>query len=191
MEVEFMFDFLVIKISSIHLVGPKMTVTFYQCLPIRLHVYGMFKKKSSNTSRYFSIILNNFYFYHHNFQNNHDVYSTLQSLPHPSYVYCGKFSIDSTNYIVTGCYDHVARIWSRTKLSDTQDYELIQELEAHESFINSICLQFKDETFLTGDGLGTIIAWSAKKNRRSPIRREWQIYKKIKIKELEGFPIKI
>lgn len=109
-------------------------------------------------------------------------------MPHPSYVYCGKFTPNTSNYVVSGCYDHVARVWARS--SNSYEYELIQELEAHESFVNAICFQSKEETCLTGDGIGVVIVWTMKRNRRSPsARREWQIAKKIKIKDIEGVPI--
>ncbi|XP_011499272.1 PREDICTED: jouberin-like [Ceratosolen solmsi marchali] len=113
----------------------------------------------------------------------------IQSLPHPSYVYCGKFSMEVTDYIVTGCYDKVARVWALLPSGDNEGYELVQELEIHESFVNSVCLQTENDTFFTGDGLGVIVAWFAKRSRKSPIRKEWQIMRKIKIRELEGVPI--
>ncbi|XP_031776804.1 jouberin-like isoform X1 [Nasonia vitripennis] len=111
----------------------------------------------------------------------------VQSLPHPSYVYCGRFSHDTSNHVITGCYDHVARVWAR--LRSNHKYELVQELEAHESFITTVCFQPKDDTCLTGDGLGVIVVWTTKKSRKSPIRREWQIARKIKIRDIEGVPI--
>lgn len=113
----------------------------------------------------------------------------FQSLPHPSYVYCGKFFPEAPHYIVTGCYDHVARVWARLRPSRSRQYELVQELEAHESFVNAVCIQPKVETCLTGDGLGVIVVWLVRKSKRSPIKREWTIARKIKIRELEGVPI--
>ena len=71
---------------------------------------------------------------------------------------------------------------------NSKTYELVQELEVHEGFVNSICFQ-NDGSFLTADSVGVIILWIVKKNRRSPIKKEWQIAKKIKIKEIEGVPI--
>jgi jouberin len=113
----------------------------------------------------------------------------LQSLPHPTYVYCGKFSLEAANYIVTGCYDRVARVWARLRSSGSEQYDLVQELETHESFVSCVCFQAKSETFFTGDGVGVIISWMSKRSRRSPIGKEWQIMRKIKIRELEGVPI--
>ncbi|XP_023246722.1 jouberin-like [Copidosoma floridanum] len=110
------------------------------------------------------------------------------ALPHPSYVYCGKFAPkSSSSVIVTGCYDHVARVWARSR--STRRYELVQELEAHESFVNAVC--FHEGGFcLTADGLGCIVVWSMRGARpKSPNRREWQMARKIKIRELEGVPI--
>ena len=42
---------------------------------------------------------------------------------------------------------------------------------------------------LTGDGVGVIAVWTVKRSRKSPIKKEWQIARKIKIKEMEGVPI--
>ncbi|XP_058792514.1 uncharacterized protein LOC131664986 [Phymastichus coffea] len=110
----------------------------------------------------------------------------VQSLPHPSYVYCGKFSPETSNFVLTGCYDHVARIWAYQR---SHSYELVQELEGHNGFVSSVCIHSRDEVILTGDGLGVIIIWTAKKSRRSLLKREWQLTRKVKIKELDGIPI--
>ena len=107
-------------------------------------------------------------------------------MPHPSFVYCGKFDPANSSIVVTGCYDHVARVWAKD--TNSQSYELVQELEVHEGFVNSICFQ-KDGSLLTADSVGVIVLWIIKKNRRAPIKKEWQVAKKIKIKEIEGVPI--
>ncbi|XP_033209980.1 jouberin-like isoform X2 [Belonocnema kinseyi] len=110
----------------------------------------------------------------------------IQLLPHPSYVYCGKFDPANSSIVVTGCYDHVARVWATHQNSET--YELLQELEVHGGFVNSICFQ-KDGSLLTADSVGVIVLWIIKKNRRNPINKEWQIAKKIRIKDIQGVPI--
>ncbi|XP_015123606.1 jouberin [Diachasma alloeum] len=105
-------------------------------------------------------------------------------LPHPSYIYSGKFhpSLHS-QMIATGCYDHFVRIWERSSLS----YELLQELEGHEGFINSMCFQ-KNGSLLTADSIGVIIHWAIRKSRKK-MNKDWGIFRKIKIKEVEGVPI--
>ncbi|KAK2584927.1 hypothetical protein KPH14_002522 [Odynerus spinipes] len=119
-----------------------------------------------------------------------DVYNKIvqhvQMLPHPSYVYCGKFSLRNSSTIATGCYDRVARIWAKD--SKSKNYELSQELEAHEGFVNSLCFQ-KNGNLLTADSVGVIILWSARKNRRMPSKKEWHLSKKIKVREIEGITI--
>lgn len=37
----------------------------------------------------------------------------FQMLPHPSFVYCGQFHPSNGSALVTGCYDHVMRVWNR------------------------------------------------------------------------------
>uniref|UniRef100_A0ABD2XL80 C2 domain-containing protein n=1 Tax=Trichogramma kaykai TaxID=54128 RepID=A0ABD2XL80_9HYME len=125
----------------------------------------------------------------------------LQALPHPSYVYCGQFlGSDSGGGIVTGCYDHVARVWSRSA-RETTNYELIQELEGHESFVSAVCCDEAGDQLITGDGAGTLIVWllqakktstptsSSSHRHRHRVRQEWQIAKKLKLKDLEGVAI--
>ncbi|XP_063976623.1 jouberin-like [Diachasmimorpha longicaudata] len=105
-------------------------------------------------------------------------------LPHPSYIYSGKFHPSlHLQTIVTGCYDHVVRVWGTSSSS----YELLQELEGHEGFINSICFQ-KNGTMLTADSVGVIIHWSVRKSRKK-VNKDWSIFRKIKIREVEGVPI--
>ncbi|KAF7386845.1 hypothetical protein HZH66_011297 [Vespula vulgaris] len=110
----------------------------------------------------------------------------IRMLPHPSYVYCGKFNRRNMSIVVTGCYDRIARIWTRDLKS--KNYELSQELETHEGFVNSLCFQ-KNGNLLTADSVGTIILWSVKKNRRMSSKKEWYLSKKINIREIENITI--
>jgi len=41
----------------------------------------------------------------------------FQMLPHPSFVYCGQFHPSNGSALVTGCYDHVVRVWNRAHRS--------------------------------------------------------------------------
>ncbi|XP_015178659.1 PREDICTED: jouberin-like isoform X1 [Polistes dominula] len=107
----------------------------------------------------------------------------IRMLPHPSYVYCGKFNRKNPSIVATGCYDRVARIWTRDAKS--KNYELSQELETHEGFVNSLCF-LKNGNLLTGDSVGTIVLWTVKKSRRMSSRKEWYLSKKIKIREIEN-----
>ncbi|XP_014609981.1 PREDICTED: jouberin-like [Polistes canadensis] len=110
----------------------------------------------------------------------------IRMLPHPSYVYCGKFNRKNASIIATGCYDRVTRIWTRD--SKSKNYELSQELETHEGFVNSLCF-LKNGNLLTADSVGMIILWTVKKNRRMSSRKEWYLSKKIKIREIENIII--
>ncbi|KAI4493197.1 hypothetical protein M0802_009614 [Mischocyttarus mexicanus] len=110
----------------------------------------------------------------------------IRMLPHPSYVYCGKFNRRNVSVVATGCYDRVARIWTRD--SKSKNYELSQELETHEGFVNSLCF-LKNGNLLTADSVGTIILWTMKKNRRMSSKNEWYLSKKIKIREIESIII--
>lgn len=104
-------------------------------------------------------------------------------MPHPSYVYCGKFEPENASIVATGCYDRIVRIWIRNKKSKNRD--LGQELEGHEGFINSMCYQ-RNGDLLTADSVGIIILWIAKKSRRVLSKKEWHISRKIKVREIDG-----
>lgn len=43
-----------------------------------------------------------------------------QTLLHPTYVYCIKFHPTQTNVAVTGCFDHIIRIWSISQSSPSR-----------------------------------------------------------------------
>ncbi|XP_076280813.1 uncharacterized protein LOC143209283 [Lasioglossum baleicum] len=106
-----------------------------------------------------------------------------EMMPHPSYVYCGKFDPESAAIVATGCYDRTVRIWMRDKRSKSRD--LSQELEGHEGFINAMCFQ-QNSNLLSADSVGIIILWTAKKSRNKSTRKEWHISRKIKVKEING-----
>ncbi|XP_020723914.2 uncharacterized protein LOC100643919 isoform X2 [Bombus terrestris] len=110
----------------------------------------------------------------------------IQMMPHPSYVYCGKFDPDISSVVVTGCYDRIARIWIQDKKS--KNWDLSQELEGHEGFINSMYFQ-KNSNLLTADSVGIIIIWVLKKSRKISSMKEWHISRKIKVREIDGIII--
>lgn len=107
-------------------------------------------------------------------------------MPHPSYVYCGKFEPENTSIIATGCYDGIVRIWIQDK--KLKNHDLNQELEGHEGFVNSMYFQ-KNSNLLTADSVGIIILWTLKKNRKVSFKKEWHISRKIKVKEIDGIII--
>ncbi|KOC63944.1 Jouberin [Habropoda laboriosa] len=107
----------------------------------------------------------------------------IEVMPHPSYVYCGKFDLEDSRVVATGCYDRIARVWIQSRKSKNRD--LSQELEGHEGFINSMCFQ-KNSNFLTADSVGIIIIWALKKSRKVSFRKEWHILRKIKVREIVG-----
>ncbi|XP_044001616.1 jouberin-like [Aphidius gifuensis] len=108
----------------------------------------------------------------------------INMLPHPSYVYCGKFDPINPTRIATGCYDNVIRIW---KYNNNKSHDLIQELENHEGFVNSICFK-NDGTLLSADSVGIIIQWVSKKNKKTHTN-DFLISKKIKIREINNIVI--
>ncbi|KOX68073.1 Jouberin [Melipona quadrifasciata] len=110
----------------------------------------------------------------------------IEMLPHPSYVYCGKFDPENSSIVATGCYDRIARIWMRNK--KLKNWNLSQELEGHEGFVNAMYFQ-KNSNLLTADSVGIIIIWMLKKNRKISSKKEWHISRKIKVREIDGIII--
>jgi len=51
-------------------------------------------------------------------------------LPHPSFVYCGQFHPSNGSALVTGCYDHVVRVWNRVHRSSRFEVRLAGILTA-------------------------------------------------------------
>ncbi|KAF8785545.1 Jouberin like protein [Argiope bruennichi] len=58
------------------------------------------------------------------------------------------------NNIVTGCYDHVIRIWTFHKSP-----QLLQELEEHNSAVNALCWHNKSMKLFSADSNGEIKMW--------------------------------
>ncbi|XP_031364709.1 jouberin-like isoform X2 [Apis dorsata] len=110
----------------------------------------------------------------------------VEMMPHPSYVYCGKFESENISIVATGCYDRIVRIWIQDK--KLKNYNLNQELEGHEGFVNSMYFQ-KNSNLLTADSVGIIILWALKKNRKVSFKKEWHISRKIKVREIDGIII--
>ncbi|XP_034190178.2 uncharacterized protein LOC117608732 [Osmia lignaria lignaria] len=110
----------------------------------------------------------------------------IEMMPHPLYVYCGKFDPENPSIVATGCYDQIARIWIQDK--KLKNRHLSQELEGHEGFVNSMCFQ-KNSNLLTADSVGIIIVWTVKKSRKISSRKEWHISRKIRVRDIDGIII--
>lgn len=79
-----------------------------------------------------------------------------QILAHPSYVYVARFVPTRLQVIVTGCYDHVLRVWCSNK---TGNYVVIQELTNHLGFVNALCFNPEGDVLYSGDKQGVILVW--------------------------------
>ncbi|KFP42017.1 Jouberin, partial [Chlamydotis macqueenii] len=63
--------------------------------------------------------------------------SPVRVFPHPSFVYTAKYHPVADSLVVTGCYDSVIRIWN-ANVKEIHG-QLLQELDGHKSFINTLC----------------------------------------------------
>jgi WD40 repeat protein len=63
-------------------------------------------------------------------------------LPHPSFVYCGQFHPSNGSVLVTGCYDHVVRVWNRLHRSS--------QFEVRHASIHTMSLVSTTPAYTTG-----------------------------------------
>ncbi|GAB1607187.1 jouberin-like, partial [Argonauta hians] len=80
-------------------------------------------------------------------------------LPHPSYVYCCSFHPDTAAMVtVTGGYDDIIRVWDVAVHHATYG-QLLQELQSHKGYVNSLCFCRLGEKLYSGDSVGTLLMW--------------------------------
>ncbi|XP_064412135.1 jouberin isoform X2 [Latimeria chalumnae] len=110
-------------------------------------------------------------------------------LPHPSFVYTAKYHPFAQYLVVTGCYDCVIRVWS---IREREIHgHLLQELDGHTSFINTLCFDAEGLRMFSGDSLGQIIIWNTFINEGSqhhPVQ-QWGIHKEIREDDMKGVPV--
>ncbi|XP_072266327.1 jouberin, partial [Pyxicephalus adspersus] len=115
--------------------------------------------------------------------------SAIKVLPHPSFVYTSKFHPMSNDLVVTGCYDAVIRVWN-VKVKEING-QLLQELEGHTSFINTLCFDAEGLHMYSGDSSGLIIVWNTGISQRwqhNPADH-WAISKEIKENDMKGIAV--
>ncbi|XP_044147534.1 jouberin [Bufo gargarizans] len=118
-----------------------------------------------------------------------EISSPLKVLPHPSFVYTAKFHPMSDHLVVTGCYDAVIRVWN-VKVKEI-NAQLLQELDGHKSFINSLCFDAEGLHMFSGDSSGLIIMWNtgiSRSSQKNPVEL-WSILKEIKESDMKGIAV--
>uniref|UniRef100_A0A8C3L9L0 Jouberin n=1 Tax=Chrysolophus pictus TaxID=9089 RepID=A0A8C3L9L0_CHRPC len=117
-----------------------------------------------------------------------EVASAVKVFPHPSFVYTAKYHPVSDSLVVTGCYDAVIRIWN-ANVKEIHG-QLLQELDGHKSFINTLCFDSEGLHMFSGDSSGLIIVWDTSvKGSSQCLFQHWRINKEIKENDLKGTPI--
>ncbi|NXC42612.1 AHI1 protein, partial [Penelope pileata] len=114
--------------------------------------------------------------------------SAVRVFPHPSFVYTAKYHPVADSLVVTGCYDSVIRIWN----ADVEEIhgQLLQELDGHKSFINTLCFDAEGHHMFSGDSSGLIIVWDTPvKGSSQQLFQHWRINKEIKENDIRGTPI--
>ncbi|XP_025975762.2 jouberin isoform X4 [Dromaius novaehollandiae] len=114
--------------------------------------------------------------------------SAVRVFPHPSFVYTAKYHPTANSLVVTGCYDSVIRIWN-AKVKDIHG-QLLQELDGHKNFINTLCFDTEGLHMFSGDSSGLIIVWDTfVKGSSQHLFQHWCINKEIKENDIKGTPI--
>ncbi|NXC95361.1 AHI1 protein, partial [Certhia familiaris] len=114
--------------------------------------------------------------------------SAVRVFPHPSFVYTAKYHPVADSLVVTGCYDSVIRIWN-ANVKEIHG-QLLQELDGHKSFINTLCFDAEGHHMFSGDSSGLIIVWDTPVKGSSPhLFQHWKLNKEIKENDIKGTPI--
>ncbi|KAM6279122.1 jouberin isoform 3-T3 [Porphyrio hochstetteri] len=114
--------------------------------------------------------------------------SAVRVFPHPSFVYTAKYHPIVDSLVVTGCYDSVIRIWN-ANVKEIHG-QLLQELDGHKSFINTLCFDAEGLHMFSGDSSGLIIVWDTSVKGSSPQQfQHWRINKEIQENDIKGTPI--
>ncbi|XP_069462846.1 jouberin [Ambystoma mexicanum] len=117
------------------------------------------------------------------------VTSALKVFPHPSFVYTAKYHPVADYLVVTGCYDSVVRVWN--VMAKEIHGQLLQELDGHKSFINTLCFDDEGIHMFSGDSSGLVIVWNTHVN--GPLQQNqalnWCIKKEIRENDLKGVSV--
>ncbi|KAG7176425.1 jouberin-like [Homarus americanus] len=109
-----------------------------------------------------------------------------QVLTHPSYVYVARFVPARSQVVVSGCYDHVLRVWS---CSNSGRYSVAQELSNHLGFVNALCFNADGTILFSGDKQGVILVWSVDVPQKDKGKKKTKILTlqhEVKIRDIVG-----
>ncbi|XP_076440565.1 jouberin-like [Babylonia areolata] len=111
-------------------------------------------------------------------------------LPHPGFVYCCEYHPRLDSIAVSGCYDQVLRVWD---LSQPEGGQLMQEIEDHHGYINSICFDDDEgQKMYSADSVGVVNIWNVyvtDEPDRRPFVRDWTLYHSLQEPELKDVQI--
>ncbi|NXF41295.1 AHI1 protein, partial [Nyctibius bracteatus] len=114
--------------------------------------------------------------------------SAVRVFPHPSFVYTAKYHPIVDWLVATGCYDSVIRIWN-ANVKEIHG-QLLQELDGHKGFINTLCFDAEGLHMFSGDSSGLIIVWDTSvKGSSQHLFQHWRISKEVKENDIKGIPI--
>ncbi|XP_066977459.1 jouberin-like isoform X2 [Macrobrachium rosenbergii] len=115
-----------------------------------------------------------------------EICGNSQILTHPSHVYVAKFFPFQPQLLVTGCYDHMIRVWY---CGSSGRYLIIQEITNHLSFVNALCFKPEGDVLYSGDKQGVIFVWNVKINKKVLSRRKTSVLslqQEVKIVDIVG-----
>ncbi|GIX80409.1 hypothetical protein CEXT_614971 [Caerostris extrusa] len=116
---------------------------------------------------------------------NIKLWKLICAFVHPSFVYSAKFQPTLKDILVTGCYDHVIRIWNYNKSA-----QLLQELEGHNVAVNSLCWNKKTMKLFSADSAGKIKVWKVQHQRNaSKGFVNYELEKGLNFPEIKGISV--
>lgn len=118
-----------------------------------------------------------------------EVHNQGEVLAHPSYVYTARFVPAAHHVVVSGCYDHVLRVWTCSKKGP---YSVVQELTNHLSFVNALCFNSEGNVLYSGDRQGIIFVWDVRlspKDRNRKKAKMLSLKHEAKVPDIVGNPI--
>ncbi|GIY86712.1 hypothetical protein CDAR_427551 [Caerostris darwini] len=116
---------------------------------------------------------------------NIKLWKLICAFVHPSFVYSAKFQPTLKDILVTGCYDHVIRIWNYNKSA-----QLLQELEGHNVAVNSLCWNKKTMKLFSADSAGKIKVWKVQHQRNaSKGFVNYELEKDLNFPEIKGISV--
>ena len=96
-------------------------------------------------------------------------------MSHPSYVYAARF-IAATNYMATGCYDQLVRLWRHGATLATASVDLVASYAHHSSPVNSLAFDAHNRQLFSADASGRLLVWQLQESAAQLDVKRWAVW---------------